>query len=266
MINLNLLSISLQNNTFSRLFVGQNVVTLKRVDSTNTFLKNELSKSTPLSEGTVILADEQFAGRGQINNTWVSDPGKNLTFSLLLLPKFLNPENQFLLNKTISIGINDALTQIIGGNVKIKWPNDIYFNDDKLGGILIENILRGSIISNSVIGIGLNANQTHFPTDIKNVTSLKQILHRDYDLTELLAELCGSIEYRYLQLRAGRLEAINRDYLNSLYKLNQAHKFKIDTEEIEGEITGIDKNGLLEILINGEIRKYNFKEVTFIHK
>ena len=265
MINLFLLSISLQNNTFPTLFVGQNIVTLKRVDSTNNFLKNELSKSTPLLEGTVIMADEQFAGRGQTNNTWVSEPGKNLTFSLLLLPRFLNPENQFLLNKSISIGINDVLTRIIGENLKIKWPNDIYFNDNKLGGILIENILRGNIINSSIIGIGLNINQTEFPADIKNVTSLKQILHRDYDLTELLAELCSSIEYRYLQLRAGKLDAIDSEYLNNLYKLEQIHTFRMGDQEIEGLITGIDKNGLLEISIDGKLRKYNFKEIAFIH-
>ena len=255
----------MQNNTFSRLFVGQNLVTLKRVDSTNNFLKNELTKSTPLPEGTVILAEEQFAGRGQVNNSWFAEPGKNLTFSLLLLPTFLNPDSQFLLNKSISIAINDTLVSIIGENVKIKWPNDIYFMDEKIGGVLIENILRGNTLKYSVIGIGLNVNQTHFPLEVKNVTSLKKILQKDYDLNMLLNDLCNSIEQRYLQLRAGKIDLIDQDYIKSLYRLNESHRFRIGKEELTGTITGTDKNGLLEILIAGEIRRFNFKEIAFVH-
>ncbi|MBC8053602.1 MAG: biotin--[acetyl-CoA-carboxylase] ligase [Sphingobacteriaceae bacterium] len=254
----------MQNNTFSRLFVGQNVVTLKQVDSTNNFLKNELAKSTPLCEGTVILAEEQFAGRGQANNTWYSEPGKNLTFSLLLSPAFLNPEKQFLLNKSLSIAINDTLTTIIGNKAKIKWPNDIYYDNDKLGGVLIENILRGNSIKYSIIGIGLNINQTQFRSDIKNVTSLKKILHRDYDIKDVLYQLCSSIEQRYLQLRAGSAELIDRDYLKGLYKLNENHRFRIGGKEREGVIKGISENGSLEVLIDGELRRYGFKEIVFV--
>lgn len=255
----------MQNNTFSRLFVGQNVVTLKRVDSTNDYLKKELTKSTPLPEGTVILAEEQFAGRGQVNNSWFAEPGKNLTLSLLLLPTFLNPDRQFLLNKSISIAINDTLAVIIGENVKIKWPNDIYFGDEKIGGVLIENILRGNTLKYSIIGIGLNVNQTDFPPDVKNVTSLKKILQKDYDLNSLLNDLCNSIEQRYLQLRAGKIDRIDQDYIKGLYRLNESHRFRIGQEELNGTITGTDKNGLLEILIAGEIRRFNFKEIAFVH-
>lgn len=256
----------MQNNTFSRLFVGQNVVTLKQVDSTNNFLKNELSKFKPLPEGTVILAEEQFAGRGQASNTWVSEPGKNLTFSLLLYPTFLGPEKQFLLNKSLSIAINDALTDIIGEGIKIKWPNDIYFNEDKLGGILIENILRGNVWKYSAVGIGININQIHFPSDIKNVTSLRKILHRNYDINEVLNVLCTPIEQRYLQLRSGKTDLIHQEYIKHLYKLNEIHRFSIGGEEKEGTIKGVDQNGRLEIFIEGEIRKYNFKEIAFLHK
>lgn len=255
----------MQNNTFSRLFVGQNVVTLKCVDSTNNYLKDELSKSTPLAEGTVILAEEQFAGRGQAGNTWHSEPGKNLTFSLLLFPTFLSPEKQFLLNQTISLGINDALVKIIGEGVKIKWPNDIYFNDDKLGGVLIENILRGSVLKYAIIGIGLNINQSNFPPDIENVTSLRKILHQDYDIYKVLNELCHSIEQRYLQLKAGNTDLLIKDYIKNLYRINAIHKFRINDFEVDGEIVGVDDNGFLKVIIDGELRKYNFKEIAYIH-
>ncbi|MHB1178435.1 MAG: biotin--[acetyl-CoA-carboxylase] ligase, partial [Daejeonella sp.] len=116
----------MQNNTFSGLFVGQNLIKLKEVSSTNSFLKDALSKSTPLLEGTVIMADKQFAGRGQTNNVWMSEPGQNLTFSILLNPSFLQIDKQFELNKAISLALNDVLRNYTGDQALIKWPNDAY--------------------------------------------------------------------------------------------------------------------------------------------
>ncbi|MBC7912708.1 MAG: biotin--[acetyl-CoA-carboxylase] ligase [Pyrinomonadaceae bacterium] len=254
----------MQNNTFSTLFVGQNTVTLSIVDSTNDYLKNLLSKSAPLPEGTVILAEEQFAGRGQVNNAWLSDPGKNLTFSLLLTPSFLDPEKQFLLNKVISIAINDTLVQIIGADVKIKWPNDIYFKDKKLGGVLIENILRGNKWKYAVVGIGLNINQIEFTSSVKNVTSIKKILHKDYDKASLLNHLCTAIEKYYLQLRSGNSEWLDNQYLQNLYRINEWHSFTIDGHVIDGKITGVNKNGMLELFSQDKTRTYSFKEIAFV--
>jgi len=179
----------LQNNTFSGLFVGQNLVTLTEVDSTNNFLKQTLANSTPLTEGTVIMAESQYAGRGQQQNKWHSEPGKNLTISILLKPAFLPVTQQFNLNLAISVGIINALIPVLGTGVKIKWPNDVYFNDKKLGGVLIENIIQGQIIKNSIVGIGLNVNQTEFADWVPNPTSVKQILQKDYDLKNLLSDI-----------------------------------------------------------------------------
>jgi len=254
----------LQNNTFSTLFVGQNIVTLRRIDSTNNYLKNQLSKSAPLPEGTVILAEEQFAGRGQLNNTWISEPGMNLTLSLLLFPTFLNPEQQFLLNKSISIAINDVLARIIGAGLKIKWPNDIYFKDKKVGGVLIENLLRGRRWNYAVVGIGININQTHFPDTIKKVTSIKEILQKNYDINDILVDLCTSIEQRYLQLRAGKYDLLDQMYIKNLYKYNEPHIFEINGEQKEGKIIGISDTGMLEVNIDEKIGRYNFKEIAFI--
>lgn len=265
MDNYSFYSNSLQNNTFSTLFVGRNIVTLERIDSTNNYLKNLLSKSAPVPDGTVIMAVEQYAGRGQVNNTWVSEPGKNLTFSLLLSPAFLSPDLQFMLNKTISIAINDVLTEIIGAGVKIKWPNDIYFKDRKLGGVLIENILRGKNWTYAIIGIGLNINQSGFPDDIKKVTSLNKILHQDYDLHAILRHLCKSIEQRYQQLRDGRFELINKLYLETLYKFGEYHTYEINGLEIQGKISGINNQGMLEVEIEGTIKAFNFKEISFVN-
>ena len=176
----------MQNNIISGLFVGQNLVTLKEVDSTNTFLKNILSNSKPVPEGTVIMAEDQFAGRGQRENVWHAEPGKNLTFSILLKPAFIDAQSQFDVTRAASLGVYDALMPLLGHKLKIKWPNDIYYGSKKLGGMLIENILQGSQIKHSVVGIGLNINQEHFPDNAGNATSVKQILHKDYDLKKYI--------------------------------------------------------------------------------
>src|SRR5690606_16121061 len=168
-----------QSNTFSSFFSGQNLITLKRVSSTNDYLKQELSKSTPFNEGTVIMAEEQTAGKGQKGSKWISDPGKNLTFSLLLKPTFLSPVHQFDLNIAVCVSIFETLFPLMGNQVKMKWPNDIFVNDKKLGGILIENILQGNSWKESIIGIGINVNQEDFG-DLENACSIKQLLHREY--------------------------------------------------------------------------------------
>ncbi len=254
----------MQNNTFSGLFVGKNVIALQQVDSTNNYLKNHLSKSEPLPEGTVIMAEEQFAGRGQFSNRWLSQPGKNLTFSLLLCPSFLNPDKQFLLNIAVSIAINDVLARIIGCNCKIKWPNDIFFGDNKLGGILIENILRGKEWKYAIIGIGINVNQTEFPESIKNVTSLKLISSVSYDLSAILRELCQSIQERYIQLRENHFEQHYQEYISRLYRFGEQHRFKIKGSEKTGRITGVDEEGRLNLDVNGEICRYGFKEIAYV--
>ena len=153
----------MQNNIISGLFVGQNFVTLKEVDSTNNFLKNLASNSKPVIEGTVIMAENQYAGRGQQQNGWFAQPGKNLTFSILFKPHFLAVADQFDLVRAVSLGVFDTFEPLLGAGLKIKWPNDIYHGDQKLGGMLIENMIQGGQIKNSIVVIGLNINQQNFP-------------------------------------------------------------------------------------------------------
>jgi BirA family biotin operon repressor/biotin-[acetyl-CoA-carboxylase] ligase len=258
--------ITLQNNTFSGLFVGQNLLTLKEVDSTNNFLKNLLSNSKPVPEGTVIMAETQFAGRGQQQNKWHSEPGKNLTFSVLLKPSFLMANDQFDLVRAISLGVFDALHPLLGDQLKIKWPNDIYYTDKKLGGMLIENLLQGAQIKNSIIGIGLNINQEHFTGEAGNAVSLKQILQKDYDLRSLLADICNNIEAWYLNLKAGKTSFIRENYLNRLYWFNKNARFKAGDETFNGTIKGVKENGLLVIQRDNQEITYNFKEIEFLNK
>ena len=255
----------MQNNIFSGLFIGQNFITLKEVDSTNNFLKELLSNSKPLMEGTVIMAENQFAGRGQQQNRWFAEPGKNLTFSLLLKPHFLRVTQQFDLVRAVSLGVFDALYPLLGEKLKIKWPNDIYYGDKKLGGMLIENLLQGEKINNTVVGIGLNINQDVFPDLLVNVTSLKQILHQDYDLKTLLSEICRHIEAYYLNIKAGKYLFVREIYLSRLYGLNEERFFKAGETIFKGIIVNVKDNGLLVVKNNNsEEMEFSLKEIAFI--
>ncbi|QKJ32787.1 biotin--[acetyl-CoA-carboxylase] ligase [Mucilaginibacter mali] len=256
----------MQNNIFSSLFVGQNLVTLKEADSTNNYLKELLSNSKPVADGTVIMAESQYAGRGQQQNKWNSEPGKNLTFSVLLKPSFLPLQQQFYLTQTISLGVVTAMQQVTGLPIQIKWPNDIYYGDKKLGGILIENMVQGSGIKNSVVGIGLNINQEVFPDWVPNPASVKQILHKDYELSALLLQICGSIEAWYLKLKAGRLDEIHRQYLANLYWLNQERDFMSDGVAFKGRITGVRNTGFLVLSTESGEKEFNLKQIVFLNK
>jgi BirA family biotin operon repressor/biotin-[acetyl-CoA-carboxylase] ligase len=256
----------LQNNIFSALFVGQNLVTIKEVDSTNTFLKTLLSNSKPLPEGTVIMAESQYAGRGQQENKWHSEPGKNLTFSILLTPSFLAVSNQFDLNRVVSLGVFDALQPYLGDKLKIKWPNDIYYDDHKLGGILIETHIQGNQIKDAIIGIGLNINQESFLPGAANAISLKQILHKDYDLRTILLEICGHIEAYYLNLKAGKLLFVRNLYLTRLYWLNQLRRFKSGDGVFDGIIKNVKDEGLLVVENNAGLQEFSLKQIEFLNK
>ncbi|MEN0056843.1 MAG: biotin--[acetyl-CoA-carboxylase] ligase, partial [Mucilaginibacter sp.] len=235
-------------------------------DSTNTFLKNLLSNSKPLPEGTVIMAESQYAGRGQQQNKWHSEPGKNLTFSILLTPSFLAITSQFDLNRVVSLGVFDALRPYLGEQLKIKWPNDIYYEDRKLGGILIETHVQGSQIKNAIIGIGLNINQENFDPGAGNAISLRQILHRDYDLRTILSEICSSIEAYYLNLKAGKVLFIRNAYLDKLYWLNQVKRFRADDLIFEGIIRDVKNEGIL-VVENDQVRlEFSFKQIEFLNK
>jgi BirA family biotin operon repressor/biotin-[acetyl-CoA-carboxylase] ligase len=253
-----------QNNIFLGLFVGHNTVTLKEVDSTNSYLRQALSKSTPLPEGTVIMAENQYSGRGQTHNVWHSEPGKNLTFSILLNPRFLDVQRQFDLNIAVSLALNDVLYSYFGHNALIKWPNDSYVCDEKIGGMLIENLIQGNQIKHAIIGIGLNVNQTIFPSILQNVTSFKKILHTDYDLNALKNEICRSVEARYLQLKAGKYEMMHSEYIDKLYRLNSWAYYRINGQAVAGRIAGVNVHGFLQVETESGLKQFDLKEIEFI--
>jgi BirA family biotin operon repressor/biotin-[acetyl-CoA-carboxylase] ligase len=223
-----------------------------------------LSNSKPLPEGTVIMAETQLAGRGQTQNIWKSEPHKNLTFSILLNPGFLAVQRQFDLNIVISLALNDVLKNYFGDSAEIKWPNDCYVMHKKLGGILIENLVQGNQIKHAIIGIGLNVNQINFPSELINVTSFKKILQTDYDLNILKDEICGSIEARYLQLKAGKYPELLKAYRKKLYLFDVLKDFKIDDRIQKARICGITSEGFLQVETEKGLRTFGLKEIEFI--
>ncbi|MDB5240263.1 MAG: biotin--[acetyl-CoA-carboxylase] ligase [Spirosoma sp.] len=245
------------------LFTGQIIKYLPSCQSTNDEASDMIARSDP-AEGTIIITDNQTAGRGQRGNHWEAKPNQNLTCSLILKPTFLQATEQFWLNMAVSVGLTDTLLPLIGDTIQIKWPNDIYSGDRKLGGILIENTLHSYTLAWSVVGMGLNVNQTEFA--YSTATSLQYItpLPNGYDLPGLLSQVCERIEQRYLQLRSGNREGLKTDYLNLLYRYQQEHTFLSDGDRIfRGTIVGIDASGRLAIDDAGQVRYFGFKEVVF---
>lgn len=233
---------------YNTLFIGQEIKILDKIDSTNSYALDLIRNSAP-AEGYVIRALEQNAGRGQRNKQWLSEPGANLTFSIILHPKFLKATEQFQLTKAIALGIIGFLSQFppLGGGGAIKWPNDIYIHNSKIAGILIENILEKSFLKHSVVGIGLNVNQTEFDPALPNPTSLKQECGREFDTMDCLKQLCSFIEKYYLILRSGNHAQLDEEYHQLLYKRGIWSTFSLQKESFTGKIEGVNKTGELII-------------------
>jgi len=242
--------------------IGSTIDSISTIDSTNNYAAAQLLTKS-LSEGFVVVATSQNVGRGQGQNQWESESGKNLTFSIVLYPEFLEIRKQFELSKIIALGLLDFLLSL-GIKASVKWPNDIYLGDKKVAGILIENSIRGSKISSAIVGIGLNVNQQIFISNAPNPVSLSQYTGLIYPLEEALNQLCSFIDVRYFQLIQKNFDLIDQDYMTNLYRCDIWASYSDQDGDFEGRILGVDEIGQLEIeKRNGEIVKYQFKEVIF---
>ena len=242
--------------------IGSAIERIHITDSTNNYAAAQLLTKRP-PEGTVFITDSQIDGRGQHSNKWESEPYKNLTFSILLYPKFLEIIKQFEISKAISLGVTDYLKELTD-QVSIKWPNDIYIGNRKVAGILIENSVCGNKISSCIVGIGLNINQLVFTGDAPNPVSMIQITGQVYDLDEALSNLCLKIDARYQQLLNGKFSQIDEDYIEGLFRRDIWLPYADETGDFEGRILGVDQIGQLKIETrSGIVRKYQFKEVAF---
>lgn len=236
-------------------------VDLEEVESTNTWLRERLE----LGSGTVVRARRQSRGRGQRGNSWESEDGMNITMSMAYRPLSVAAAEQFALSRAVSLGIVDFLRRHVDGEVRIKWPNDIYVGDRKICGILIENTISGRSISRSVIGVGLNVNQRQFLSDAPNPVSIWQLTGRVSDVVALSAELAGDIVRRLEQMEQ-EPASTEGEYAGCLWRGKGFHRFRTpDGEEFDAAIEGVGPTGVMSLRHrDGSVTDHVFKSVVFV--
>jgi len=232
----------------------------KQTHSTNVLLW-EMIREKSLPEGFVVQTDFQTAGKGQVGNSWESEAGRNLLFSMVLYPQRVTVDNQFLLSQLVSLGIKEALDEYTDG-ITVKWPNDIYWNDKKLVGILIENSLQGTKIKSSVIGIGLNVNQKVFVSNAPNPVSLLRITGKRQNRKLLLTKIRQNIQKLYTELSVTKIRA---EYAEALYRKDGFYAYRANDETFQAKIISVHPDGQLELETEaGERKEFYFKEVSFV--
>ncbi len=245
-------------------FIGRQLIEIDEVDSTNLFAQ-DLLKNQKVAEGTVINAKIQSKGRGQMGTQWFSEANANLTFSIVLYPTFLSIEKQFYLSKITALGIIDAINTLAIFDVKIKWPNDIYLKQQKVCGILIENSIRYSKIENSILGIGININQTNFNTLSNSATSLFVESGKIQDKKLILNRVLEQIENWYLKLREEKWEEIDACYLKHLLNYQLWADYDIKGVVKSAKIIEIKNSGSLVLEFqNTNVQEFGMKEIKFI--
>ena len=229
------------------MFFGRNRIRLVGVDSTNNYAA-ELLRQYDITEGTLITANYQTAGRGQRANSWQSEPDKNVLCTYVLKPKFMSTNRQFTLNKLIALCVLKCIRSFCpNSNLRIKWPNDIYLDACKLSGILVESTVSGSQIVSSLAGIGINVNQMEMHVEGRKVTSMAAVLKHELVLEEVLNCLSAQLEAGYLLFRSGNDRQIDAEYDAALFKLNETCIFQSATGTNVFVLRGVSKDGLLMV-------------------
>ena len=220
-----------------------------------------LTKQEQLN-GTVVYSDFQSSGKGQRGNSWESAKGKNILLSIILETEFVEASDFFNLTVITSLAIHDVLSEYLRDGFQIKWPNDLFFQDKKIGGILIENYIKQNVIEWCIVGVGLNINQVRFHE--KNAISLAQICSQSFDREELISVLLQKVERRYFQLRNGGENELKSEYSSKLYWKDELHVFQSEGTFFNGRITDVESNGKLRMEVENGERLFDFKEVSFI--
>lgn len=220
------------------------VVRLKETDSTNRYLGGIPNKQE-IPEGLVVLSAFQFSGRGQRDSVWESEKGKNLTFSILLKPIFLEPVKHFFLSRVISLAVHDFIRTETTEQVSIKWPNDILAGNRKIAGILIENSVRNNTIEYCIAGIGININQVSFSSNIPNPVSLAMLTGFRYRLDDCLARVLNGVQKYYLQLQSGDYSGLNSTFEKHLFLKGVMAGYILSGKKITAAIEGVTDEGIL---------------------
>lgn len=231
---------------------------LEEVSSTNDFLR----AYEPMADVTVLSASYQTNGRGQMGNTWISNSGENALFSILVCPSALKASDGFVLSQAMALSIKEVLDGYLEG-ISIKWPNDIYCGDEKICGTLIENVLMGKFVGRSVIGSGINVNQTEFPGGLAAPpTSLRIYINRIVPPADIIRSVAGRFALYYEEVQAGSYDHIREEYHRHLYLRGEKRCFQDEIGTFAGVISHVEPDG--HIIIRDEDglpRRYAFKQV-----
>lgn len=238
------------------------IIYLDATESTNSYLT---SYSPDEGEGmTVVVADYQTAGRGQGTNSWESEQGKNLLFSILMHPVEVPVAKQFLLSEYGALSLKEALADYVSEDITLKWPNDIYWKDKKLSGTLIETKLGAGRIKDCIFGVGLNVNQMEFRSDAPNPVSLAQIVGHEINRDELLQKIVQAFEKNYEWIKSGNYFGLTTMYHEALYRSKGFYPYEDADGTFEGSIVEVEDDGHLILRDTfGMIRSYEFKEIKY---
>ena len=241
------------------------IIKLNATDSTNLYLK-DLMNIKSLVDYTIVVTDKQTLGRGQMGTKWESKPFNNLTFSVLKKNDSEKVTNPFILNICVSLAVFTLLSKLHLPDLKVKWPNDILSGNFKICGILIENIFSGNRMQGSVIGIGLNVNQTTF-NNLKNVSSLKSLTGKTFNLDQLLAEFQSVLKQTFLELDEKGAIEMRKKYENVLFRKDKPSTFKDNEGNLfMGFIQGVSNEGRLVVTLEDDIKKeFDLKAISLLY-
>jgi BirA family biotin operon repressor/biotin-[acetyl-CoA-carboxylase] ligase len=239
------------------------IIKLNAIDSTNDYLK-QLSREKVLDNFTIVITDEQTKGKGQMGSKWVSEVGKNLTFSVLVKNINIKTEQLFDWNIAVALAVLETLEDFKVPNISIKWPNDIMADSKKVGGILIENTIKNEGRFDSVVGIGLNLNQTNFD-DLPKATSLKNVTNKDYDVLEFAKNITKNIQNKYANLET-KMPEYWQDYHQKLFKIDKPLTFEdVNNNRFMGIIQGVTSEGKLQVILEDDsVVFYGIKDVRML--
>jgi len=247
--------------------LGIPFIELQTVDSTNNYALAQIHANLA-QPGTCYFAHEQTAGKGQRSKSWATQKEANVILSIALNPGPLQPFQQFYLSACIAVASHNFLNKYVGNELAIKWPNDLYWRDRKLGGILIENVIRGQGLAAAtwewaVVGIGININQTQFSSHLTNPVSLKQIIGQDFDVLKLAKELCRAVDFFYKKLMKEGPGFVLSQYNILLYKKGKVVQLKKDNRVFRTTVKGVTQTGQLitEHIIE---ERFEFGEIEWI--
>ena len=246
----------LKNETMTR-----RIIHIAQTDSTNRYLHDIKCEGEDM---TVVVADYQTAGRGQGSNSWESEPEKNLLMSIRVCPTMVPPRRQFILSEAGALAVGKTLADYTDG-ISLKWPNDIYWNDCKISGTLIETTVSGMALATCTFGIGINVNQHVFRSDAPNPVSLYQILGHEVPVEEVMHRVLDSLEQQLESVWKGDFTAVSRRYHQHLYRQQGFHPYSDAHGPFMAELLHVEDDGHLVLRdTTGLIRQYAFKEVAYM--